>query len=116
MSSTPARIIAPRRVRSSSAHSATAVTMEIPTTASRYLGKNTPKTGTAPMSPRGTGSGIGSPDQTSKEESAMMKAIPSVTSTCENVRPASRRSRTRSITPPRTAMVRAPAATAVQKP
>ena len=46
----------------------------------------------------------------------MMKAIPRVTSTCEKIRPDSRRSRTRSITAPSTAMASAPAATAVQKP
>src|SRR5438045_4328868 len=115
MSSTPARIIAPIRVRSSASQRTTNTTTEMTTTARRYLGKKIPATGTAPESACGMGSGMGSPGQTRSEASPMMKAIPRVMRTCASVLPARRRSRNRSVKPPRIAMASPPARTAQKK-
>src|SRR4051812_10853853 len=116
MSSTPARIIAPIRVRSSKTQRTAATTTEIATTASRYFGKKMPKRGTAPESACGMGSGIGSPDQMRSEASPMMKAMPRVMSTWGSVLPARRRKRNRSARPPSTAMARPPRRTAGTNP
>ncbi len=56
-----------------------------------------------PPSPGGVATEIGSPPQAIRQRSATMKETPSVTSTCANCWPASRRSNSRSISAPSTA-------------
>src|SRR3954463_9582072 len=116
MSSTPARIIAPTRVRSRATQRIASTTTENPTTARRYLGKKIDPNRTPPARASGMGSGIGSPDQTRSDASPMMKAMPSVMRTWESNRPASLRKRNRSRSAPRMAMASPPMTTAAKKP
>ena len=83
-SSTPARIMAPSRVRSSISHSAMATTTAIRITAMRYSGKAAPATRMKPERCGGVATEIGSPPQPIRQRSAAMKETPSVTSTCAN--------------------------------
>src|SRR5262245_23893966 len=63
----------------------------------------TPKLRTAPTSPAGVGTVIGSPVNAIRQASAIMNAMPSVTRTWASAFPASRRSSSRSIRPPNAA-------------
>ncbi len=58
--------------------------------------RSVPAVRTAPTSSGGVGTVIGSPVHTIRQKSATMKAMPSVTSTCASLLPASRRNRKRS--------------------
>src|SRR5215470_1476276 len=102
-SSTPARIIAPRRVRSRSAHSATANTTAIRLMASRYVGKLRPSAEVAPRRAGGVAMRIGSPVHTMRHTSATMNERPSVTSTWASSAPGNRRKTNRSTIPPKRA-------------
>src|SRR3954464_10726188 len=112
-SSTPARIMAPKRVRSIRKYNESPTRTAIATTASRYAGNASPAMRTGRCRNAGVGTGIGSPPQTTRQRSAMMKANPSVTSTCESTLPASFLRMNRSSKPPKkaTAMPAASAAT-----
>ena len=114
-SSTPARIIAPRRVRSSNIHNATATTTAMAMIASRYIGNTAAPTRAKPPSPSGVATDIGSPPQIIRQKSAAMNEMPSVTSTCANWSPGNCRSRKRSITAPSAATVRLASTAASQK-
>src|SRR5438093_13090358 len=114
-SSTPARIIAPRRVRSRSAHSAIANTTAIRLMASRYVGKPRPATVVAPRKALGVAIRIGSPVQTIRQTSAIMNERPRVTRTCASSAPMRRRGITRSTMPPNAATRSPPTIAAVQK-
>src|SRR5499427_5036854 len=114
-SSTPARIIAPRRVRSRSAHSATANTTAIRLMASRYVGKLRPSAEVAPRSAGGVAMRIGSPVHTMRHTSATMNERPSVTSTWASSAPGNRRKTSRSTIPPKRATPSPLRTAAVQK-
>src|SRR5438132_7636346 len=114
-SSTPARIIAPRRVRSRSAHSATANTTAIRLMARRYVGKPRPATVVAPRKALGVAIRIGSPVQTIRQTSAIMNERPRVTRTCASSAPMRRRRMRRSTIPPNAATRSPPTIAAVQK-
>src|SRR5712692_5976300 len=103
LSSTPARIMAPRRVRSSRKYSAIAAPMAQPTSTSRKVGKTKPNTRVGDCKFCGVGTGIGAPPHSMKHASEMMKDMPSVTSTCPNGLVFSRVSTSRSKRPPITA-------------
>src|SRR6266850_4748024 len=102
-SSTPARIMAPNRVLSIRKYKESPTRMAIATTARRYAGNARPAMRTGRCRNAGVGTGIGSPPQTTRHRSAMMKANPSVTSTCESTLPASFLRMNRSSKPPRNA-------------
>src|SRR5712691_2712882 len=114
-SSTPARIIAPSRVRSRSAHRPAANTTATRLTARRYLGKSRPSTEVVPRSALGVSMRIGSPVHTMRQTSATMNESPSVTSTCASSAPGSRRRMSRSTIPPNTATPSPLRIAAVQK-
>src|SRR5499427_6545548 len=114
-SSTPARIIAPRRVRSRSAHSATANTTAIRLMASRYVGKLRPSAEVAPRRAGGVAMRIGSPVHTMRHTSATMNERPSVTSTWASSAPGNRRKTNRSTIPPKRATPSPLRMAAVQK-
>src|SRR5215813_10100751 len=114
-SSTPARIIAPRRVRSRSAHSATANTTAIKLMASRYVGKLRPSAEVAPRRAGGVAMRIGSPVHTMRHTSATMNERPSVTSTWASSAPGRRRRTNRSTIPPKRATPSPLRMAAVQK-
>ena len=103
MSSTPARIIAPRRVRSIKRCSPIAVTTAMPSTTRRYAGKAILPTTSGRCSEAGAAIGIGSPPHTIRQTSATMNEMPSVTSTCPSAFPARRRRMNRSSRPPNAA-------------
>src|SRR6266705_6833229 len=114
-SSTPARIIAPSRVRSRSAQSATANTIAMRLIASRYVGNPTPSTDVTPRSALGVAIRMGSPVQTMRQTSAIMNERPRVTSTCASSAPPSRRRMRRSTMPPKAATSSPLTTAAVQK-
>ena len=101
-SSTPARIIAPSRVRSSSAHSA-AANDHGDHDHGEPVGRETPRPrrDVAPRSAAGVSIEIGSPPHTIRQTSAIMKERPKVTSTCASSAPGRRRSSSRSTSPPK---------------
>src|SRR5919198_1195828 len=74
-SSTPARIIAPRRVRSRSRYKPMPASTAIATTTSRYAGKASPARSTGRCNTRGVGTGIGSPPHTTRQKSARMFSV-----------------------------------------
>src|SRR6185437_15394155 len=115
-SSTAARIIAPRRVRSSSAHSATAMMEAITMITSRYNGKAAPNTVVVPCAAGGVSTEIGSPPHSIRQTSATMNDRPSVTRTWASSAPTRRRSTKRSMMPPNKATPRPASRAAVQKP
>src|SRR5712691_6786426 len=114
-SSTPARIIAPSRVRSSSAHSPTAKITAMTLMARRYVGKARLPTAVTPRSALGVATWMGSPVHTMRQTSAIMKDRPSVTSTCASSAPGRRRRMNRSTIPPNTATSNPLRTAAVQK-
>src|SRR5262245_34781817 len=114
-SSTPARIIAPRRVRSRSAHSAAANTTAIRLMASRYVGKLRPSAEVAPRRAGGVAMRIGSPVHSMRHTSAIMNERPSVTSTWASSAPGRRRRTSRSTIPPKRATPSPLRTAAVQK-
>src|SRR5712692_11273116 len=114
-SSTPARIIAPSRVRSSSAHSPAAKITAMTAMARRYVGKDSLPTEVAPRSALGVATWMGSPVHTMRQTSAIMKDRPSVTSTWASSAPGSRRRMRRSTIPPSAATSSPLTIAAVQK-
>src|SRR5579875_75248 len=114
-SSTPARIIAPKRVRSIITQRAIATKTAMRTTTSRYVGKGAPKTAVKPLRAGGVLTEIGSPPHPNRHESATMSDKPRVISTCARACPESLRSRSRSIPNPIAAKTIAATTAANQK-